>query len=60
MGGGVPLVGPQEELRGLAGYTPTYFESKAEGKVKHFAFYNNKQTNKQTQRTCDKQTNREV
>jgi len=37
LGGGVPLVGPQEELLGTSGYTPD---------VKILGFYNNKQANK--------------
>jgi len=48
-GGGVPLVGPQEERKGSAtrpewiysqGF---YFESRAGGGVRIFGFYNNKQ-----------------
>ena len=51
LGGGVPLVGPQEELRGPSGYTPrdpSFISSLAGGKVGIFEFYNNKQMNKQT------------
>jgi len=56
------LIGPQEELRGRTGYTPRvfYLESKAEGEVEKFGFYNNKLKNKQTEGTCEKQTNRGV
>jgi len=51
--GGVPLAGPQEELRGQGGYTPkgllqTNFEPRAGGEVRIFRFYSNKQTNEQT------------
>jgi hypothetical protein len=49
LGGGVPLVGLQEELRGPSGYTPRgfYFEPRAAGKVKIFGFYNNKKKKKE-------------
>jgi len=30
LGGGVPLVGPQEELRGPSGYTPRGFSRQCE------------------------------
>ena len=53
LGGGVPWVGPQEELRGPSGYTPNqgfYFEPKVGVEVRIFEVYSNKQTNKQTKR----------
>jgi len=48
---GVPLVGPQEELRGPSGfkvYSQGFFEPRSAGKVRIFEFYNNKKTKKQT------------
>ena len=48
LGGGVPLVGPQEELRGPSGYTPRGFTSspKREAKWGFLGFITkNKQTN---------------
>jgi len=34
LGGGVPLVGPQEDLRGLSGHTPRQFTSNSEREAK--------------------------
>ena len=40
LGGGVPLVGPQEELRGPSGYSQEfYFKPRAGGKVRTFGLY---------------------
>jgi hypothetical protein len=53
LGGGAPLVGPQEELRspGLRGYTPRGFIRAQDGKRrKDFRVYNNKKTNKKTKK----------
>ena len=51
LGGGVPLVGPQEELHGPSGYTPRGFtEPRVGGEVRIFGFHNNKQTNKKTKK----------
>jgi len=58
LGGGVPLVRPQEELLGPRGYTSRegfYFEPRAGGKLRIFGLYNNKQTNKQTKQKQGKQ-----
>jgi len=52
LGGGVPLVGPQEELRGPSGYTPRGFTSRPrqEAKYEFLGFITtNKQINKQAQ-----------
>jgi len=35
LGGGVPLVGPQEELRGPSGYTPRGFTFNPETEAKY-------------------------
>jgi len=53
LGGGVPLVGPQEKLRGPSQHTPrgVYFETKTGGEAKFSSFYEKKQTNKQTRYT---------
>jgi len=51
LGGGVPLIGPQEELRGPSGYTPSGFTSSPRWEAKErFAGFitTNKQTNKPT------------
>ena len=46
-GGDVPLVGPQEELRGPSVYFQGfYFEPTTGGEVRIFGFYTNEQTNK--------------
>jgi len=46
LGSGVPLVGPQEELRGPSGYIPRgFFEPRAGGEVRIFGVYNKKQKN---------------
>jgi len=58
LGGGVPLAGPQEELRDPSGYTPRGFEGRVfiendhSGDIysgrrsKKFRVYNNKKTKK--------------
>ena len=69
LGGGVPLVGPQEELRCPNGYTPRGFTLSPRREVKSgFAGFiittnkkqTDKQTDKQTNRQTDKQTNRQT
>ena len=47
LGGGVPLVGPQEELRGPSVYAPRGFTSRG-GEVRIFVIFYDKQINKQT------------
>jgi len=47
LGGGVPLVGPQEELRDPSGYTPRSFTSSPEREAKK-GFQGFIPTNKQT------------
>ena len=51
LGGGVPLIEPQEELRSPSGYTPRGFlEPRVGGEVRIFGFYNNKQKNERMKR----------
>jgi len=50
VGGGVPLVGPQEELRGPSGYTSRRFTSKPRRELK-WGFSGFIKTNKQTKQT---------
>jgi len=51
LGGGVPSVGLQEELRGLSIYFQGFFEPTTVGDVKIFGFYTTKkQTGKQNKR----------
>jgi len=51
LGGGVPLIGPQEELRSPSGYTPRGFlEPRVGGEVRIFGLYNNKQKNERMKR----------
>jgi len=54
LGGGVPSVEPQEELRGPSGFyfEGFYFEPKDGGEVRIFGVY----TNKQTKNKINKQT----
>ena len=47
--GGVPLVGPQKDLRGPSGYTPRGLtRAQDRRRNKNFGFYKNKQINKKT------------
>ena len=51
LGGGVPLVGPQEELSGPSGYTPRGFTSSPKGRRSKDFWGLQQKTNKQTNQT---------
>ena len=50
LGVAVPLVGPQEQLRGPSAYTPRGLSSNPRRKAKIFGFYNNKKKGKKKQK----------
>ena len=57
LGGGVPSVGPQEELRGPSIYFQGVFEPTTGGEVKIFGFYTTKkQTVKQNKHIEESRT----